>query len=274
MSRPTKDAVEYFPHYASQGKTIFILEQKYGNDGYACWFKLLELLSSTDGHVYDCNNESEWLFLQAKTHLSADTVHSILDTLCSLGAIDKDLWNIRKIWCQNLVNNLQPVYANRRRPMPLKPVITNTNHIENELLQVETTLEDDSYQLSTIVMPQSKVKYSKVKKSISADALNVLKFGSGLNVKLTQVEYDNLQKEYPTDYGDIVELLSLHISEKGDASKAQTHIFTIKKWVIDAVKLKKAKGWQGYFNQIPIAQDKSEPSKSKWQSCDYESRSD
>ena len=38
----------------------------------------------------------------------------------------------------------------------------------------------------------------------------------------------------------------MHIAEKGDKSTAQTHIFTIKKWVIDAVKEKKAKGWKGF----------------------------
>jgi len=33
--RKDKHTVEYFPHYCSGKKTVFILERKYGNDGYA-----------------------------------------------------------------------------------------------------------------------------------------------------------------------------------------------------------------------------------------------
>ena len=158
--RPIKDTVEYFPHFVSTGKTMFILEQKYGNDGYAFWFKLLELLASSEGHVYDCDNESDWLFLQAKTHLNDDVMSSILDTLCNLGAIDKDLWQEKKIWCQKLVNNLQPVYANRRRNIPEKPITTSRNADQDELLQVESMAEDSFYEESAAV---SKVKESKAK---------------------------------------------------------------------------------------------------------------
>ncbi len=37
MARPLKQTVDYFPHdsHASDSKTLFILESKFGNDGYA-----------------------------------------------------------------------------------------------------------------------------------------------------------------------------------------------------------------------------------------------
>lgn len=44
MARPKKQTVDYFPHFVKGGRTIFILENKFGNDGYAFWFKLLEIL--------------------------------------------------------------------------------------------------------------------------------------------------------------------------------------------------------------------------------------
>ena len=46
MARPAKTSVDYFPHMAHSGKTIAILEARWGNDGYAFWFKLLELLGT------------------------------------------------------------------------------------------------------------------------------------------------------------------------------------------------------------------------------------
>jgi len=45
MARPRKQTVDYFPHDTdvSSGKTLTILQSKYGNDGYAFWFKLLRM---------------------------------------------------------------------------------------------------------------------------------------------------------------------------------------------------------------------------------------
>lgn len=127
MGRPKKNTVDYFPHKCQPGKTIFILEQKFGNDGYAFWFKLLEILGSTDNHVIDCRNPSDFAFLQAKTRCSEDLACSILDLLRDLGAIDGDLWENRVIWSQNFVDNLSSVYSNRRVEIPLKPVSTCRN---------------------------------------------------------------------------------------------------------------------------------------------------
>lgn len=121
MARPLKNTVDYFPHSCKSGKTIFILEQKFGNDGYAFWFKLLELLGQTEGHVYDCRNASEMEFLQAKTHLSEEMTRKILKLLADLDAIDPKLWENDMIWCQNFVDNLHAVYTNRRVEMPVKP---------------------------------------------------------------------------------------------------------------------------------------------------------
>ncbi|MGK0841011.1 hypothetical protein ACRE5W_28210, partial [Klebsiella pneumoniae] len=70
MARPKKQTVDYFPHYVNSGKTLFILEKRYENNGYAFWFKVLELLGSTNGHIIDSRNPDEWEFLLAKTLVS------------------------------------------------------------------------------------------------------------------------------------------------------------------------------------------------------------
>jgi hypothetical protein len=106
MARPKKQTVEYFPHYVNSGKTMFILENNFGNDGYAFWFKVLELLGITDGHVYDCRNTADWEFLLAKTHVSEVLANSILKKLADLDAIDSELWDKRLIWSDNFVKNL------------------------------------------------------------------------------------------------------------------------------------------------------------------------
>mgnify|MGYP001346206412 CR=1 FL=1 len=123
MPRAKSDTVEYFPHFSDGGRTVFILESEYGNDGYAFWFKLLELLACSDGHFYDLNKPGAARFLYAKTRVDADKAHKILSTLADLEKIDPALYAAGIIWCQRFVDNLKELYAKRQRPCPEKPVL-------------------------------------------------------------------------------------------------------------------------------------------------------
>jgi hypothetical protein len=152
LSRPIKKGVEYFPHVCTHGRTIYILEQRWGNDGYAFWFKLLELLGSTEGHVLDIRNATTREFLAAKTHLSAEQCYEILNLLADLEAIDQELWREHNvIWCQNFVDHLEPVYRKRHTETPTKPSFRDENISIAEVSVAEST--------------QRKEKKSKVKKS-------------------------------------------------------------------------------------------------------------
>ena len=123
MTRPRKNTVDYFPHSCTHGRTIFIIEQRFGNDGYAFWFKLLELLGSTEGHLLDCNNPHIWEFLVAKTRVSEVSATEMIALLVKLSAIDAELWDKRMIWCENFVNNVSIVYDKRKSETPHKPDI-------------------------------------------------------------------------------------------------------------------------------------------------------
>lgn len=129
MARPNKQKVDYFPHYVKAGRTVYILEERYGNDGYAFWFKLLELLCDSDGHFIDCRNPSNWEFLLAKTHVETDKAEDIIATLVNLGKIDAQLWDKRVIWTQSLLDNLSSVYERRKESLPKKPQLTQAETV-------------------------------------------------------------------------------------------------------------------------------------------------
>lgn len=81
MGRPRKQTVDYFPHFVStDSRTKFILEQSWGNDGYAFWFKLLELLGRSEGHYYDCSQPADKMYLVALTKVTEEQADAILDT--------------------------------------------------------------------------------------------------------------------------------------------------------------------------------------------------
>lgn len=162
MTRPQKQTVDYFSHDAKPGKTLFILESKWRNDGYAFWFKLLSLLCETDGHAYDAGNTAGMVYLTSKTLLNEQTATEILDLLANLGNIDRDLWQQKRlIWCQSLVDRLKDVYSKRKCGVPSKPVFEL--HIPES-----TELSAPEIPMSGVIgpgNPQSKVKESKGKES-------------------------------------------------------------------------------------------------------------
>ena len=124
MARPAKQTADYFPHFSVWGKTLTILTNKWGNDGYAIWFKLLELLCRTDGHSYDASTPEGMEYLLAVFGVEESIAIDVLDHLAKMGNIDSQLWLKKKtIWCQSLVDNLGELYSKRKDAAPMKPML-------------------------------------------------------------------------------------------------------------------------------------------------------
>ncbi len=142
MARPKRMTVDYFPHYVKCGRTVFILENRFGNDGYAFWFKVLEVLGETEGHFYDCSVSSNWEYLLAKTHINTQRAEEIIQVLISLGKIDRELWaKSRVLWIDRFVNNLTEVYRTRRTELPKKPNFDAEKQYSEEVFSEKTPVE-------------------------------------------------------------------------------------------------------------------------------------
>ena len=132
MARPAKTKVDYFPHVTHSGKTIAILEARWGNDGYAFWFKLLELLGDSNDFAYNCNHSADWEYLLSKTRVTEAVALAILDKLAEIDAIDAGLWTQKIVWSDNFVRNLEPVFEKRKRQAPQKPGFPEQKSGQNE----------------------------------------------------------------------------------------------------------------------------------------------
>jgi hypothetical protein len=247
MSRPIKNTVDYFPHIIHNGKTRFILESKFGNDGYAFWFKLLELLGSSHNHVYDYNNPSDWEFMLAKTKVGEQKAKNILQTLANVGAIDAKLLEKKIIWSENFVKNIADAYKRRKQDLPKKPVIDNKNHINESKNPVDDDIKPQ------IKLNKSKLNNNKEKESIKKKKKynrkeHLKKYAE--YVKLTEKEYERFVKEYGKDKTKkFIEKLNNY---KGSHNKKyHDDNLTIRNWVIDEVLGKKEKSkWDAVKEMI------------------------
>ncbi|WP_139959196.1 Lin1244/Lin1753 domain-containing protein [Flavicella sediminum] len=115
MAREQRHDVDYFPHDCIHGRKMHIIETKYGNDGYATWFKLLEQLGKANFHYLDISDEMNLMFLVSVFKVDEKTALSILNDLSKLGAIDKFLYENHKIiYSQKFIESVKDAYRKRK----------------------------------------------------------------------------------------------------------------------------------------------------------------
>lgn len=238
MARPLKVGVDYFSHdvHASASKTLFLLESRYGNDGYAFWFKLLETLGSQLELYYDCSNIENWLYLVSKTRVDESKATEIINLLAQIKAIDSVLWQENKIiWIQNFVDRLEDVFKKRGSitPSPDKFLegFCHRNYKKEEFPSQKLQENGVSVPESTqSKLKESKVNKSKVKESISTPA-SPQKNLYLEHVTLTDEQYTNLL----TKFGDentvdkAIDILNNYKASSGRKYKSDYH--TILGWV-------------------------------------------
>ena len=127
----SKQVVDWFSHSARhKSRALAILEGRWGNDGYAFWWKLLELLCCTEGHAYVCDTPMAWEYIcneVGATRVEESQAREILNLLASLEAIHSGEWqDYETIWCQNLVDRFNDLYHRRTVDMPTRPHLKST----------------------------------------------------------------------------------------------------------------------------------------------------
>ncbi len=190
MARPEKNTVEYFPHYVNSGKTLFTLEKKFGNDGYAFLFKVLEALGKSENHFIDCRNPADWEFLLAITNVSEVSATEMMELLTKLGTFDEELWSHKIIFSANFIENIKSVYERRKRKCLQK--LDLCKH-----LQIKCKQKLASTEVSVNESTQSKVKESKEKESEVKETSEQNSFAREDNEKMTQKDFEDFWNIYP-----------------------------------------------------------------------------
>lgn len=198
MGRTQKSGVDYFSHDvgAHNRKTLSALRQRWGNDGYAFWYILLEVLGEQADLALDCRKKINWVYLCTETRVDEISAAEILDLLSEIEAIDENLWKKHKIiWCQGFVDRLKDVYKKRSCNIPTKPVVPDANDEKPDTEPLSEDFGKNADVISAAEIPensqkcvisvaesaQRKVKESKVKETKVKHSANTAKYVSSNN---------------------------------------------------------------------------------------------
>lgn len=207
VARPSKQTVEYFPHFVRPGKTLFILESKWGNTGYSFWFKMLEVLGESDGHVLRYNEPDTRDYFLARCGIQHGEAVQIFSKLVELKKIDRELWENREwVWCHAFVENLKVVYAKRTTSIPVRPALSFKEESRAGVFGEKTRVSGEKTQfpgrkqnrspMSEIVFgektPQSKVKERKGEGSVLYNDNDI-----DNNIVMDKVSNDNVSSAPP-----------------------------------------------------------------------------
>ena len=98
--------------------------------GYAFYYQLLELLGSSKYHNYALKSELDWQDFLSIMEMDEKKANEIIELLIKLEELDGPLWkNNNRLYSQNFVDRLKPVYDKRESDMPNKYSFRDGNAI-------------------------------------------------------------------------------------------------------------------------------------------------
>ena len=213
MGRLPKIGVDYFTHdvHAAIGPTLFTVQNSFGNDGYALWFKLLEFMGTQKDLYADFSVVKDWKYFLSIARVDEEKAKAILNLLADIDAIDKELWSKHQIvWSDNFAGRAKPVFDKRGTLTPDKPEVEESNAATGETQQAapkrKKKTEDDP----------DKKKYAEF-------------------VSMEEREYQSLVEKYGEQAtAKMIELLDNYKGSSGKTYKSDYR--AILNWVVDKAK--------------------------------------
>lgn len=145
MAREQRKDVDYFPHDCHHSRELQIIETKFGNDGYAVWFKLKEELGKAQNHFIDISDEMNFLFLVNTLKVEEAKANLILESMAKLKVINPRLFEKKRIiFSEIFCNSVAEVYRKRKTEMIQSAEVWRVSAGETPQSAPETTQSAES----------------------------------------------------------------------------------------------------------------------------------
>lgn len=186
MARPQRNNIDYFPHPVKHGKKMSYIENKYKNDGYAVWMKLLEELGDNDYHYLNLSDEVQIMFLEEKCNVSQELLLKIINDLVKLGEFNKLLWDENNIlFNEKFTETIADAYVKR-----------NNNCVSLSSLRILLlslgVLKPHKSSIKGVVKPQ-RIEEDRIEEKNIYRSFANLKITKEENDKLIKLGYNQIQ---------------------------------------------------------------------------------
>jgi len=178
MARPERRDADYCPFCAREGRTLFVLESKYGCKGTGFFTNVLRFLTLQEDHHFCINDPSNHLYFFAKTKCDEESGIDMLNIMARLGKINEGLWTRKLVIASNdLLKSLSDAYKKRSNTCIsmeeieslyfVYDILNPENSPGNPENSPGNSTDNQSEGVSSPVKPQRKEKERKGKKEYS-----------------------------------------------------------------------------------------------------------
>ena len=175
MARPERRDVDYFPFFAKRGRTLNILQSKFGLEGIGFFTNLMRFLALTPDHHYCIKDDIDRMNFFAEIGVQDERGIEMIELMIKTEKLDGELWEKhRVIVSEAFLASLKEAYKKRNNEIITIEEIREkfergcNNRVSGTGNPVSVSSKDTETELSDQYLddnPQSKVKKSKVKKS-------------------------------------------------------------------------------------------------------------
>lgn len=163
MARPERRDCDYFPFYAKDGRTLFLLESKYKCQGTGFFTNVMRFLTLETDHHVSILDETDAMYFFSKCHCDSESGINMLNIMAKTGKINKELWAVSVIASQSLLDSLADAYRNRKNNIVTMPEIKK-KYISDAGNRVSDAGNPQEIVVSDVKKPQRKGKERKEKK--------------------------------------------------------------------------------------------------------------
>ena len=174
MARQERNDVDYFPHPVNHGKKMHYILNKYKNDGYTVWFRLLEELGKASYHYLDLSDEIQLMYLSSTFLVTEEMLTFIISDLVKLEQFDKELYENKILFNIGFNESITDAYKKRNNNIISKNELVVLLTAKGRLKLSKSTPNVGKSTLEGCGNTQSKEEKRKEEKSIGITDSEIL----------------------------------------------------------------------------------------------------
>lgn len=169
----TKNTAEFFPFKVKDGKTLFVLQRKYGLAGIGFFTQIMRWLSMAPGHYYQYVDEYDKDRLNQFCGVGESDTKAMIEDMVKTEKLDPELWRkYQVIYSQDFVDELAELYRRRKAEPPTREWVIEQVSGSDGIMPSICRHDDDSMTTSR-GFPRTEYREESIgEESISSSAQN------------------------------------------------------------------------------------------------------